>query len=157
MSVFAASDIVQFAIRIEENGMNFYRYAVQLVKDEEAKNLFSRLADDEAGHKRFFEKLFAGMEKETPPPEGYAGEYDAYLREYVDNNIIFTAEVMEKELRGIKDRNSAIDFALRREMDSIFYYSEVKRFVPSARHGDIDKVIDEERRHVAILSAAKKC
>lgn len=157
MSVFAASDIVQFAIRIEENGMNFYRYAVQLVKDEEAKNLFSRLADDEAGHKRFFEKLFAGMEKETPPPEEYAGEYDVYLREYVDNNIIFTAEVMEKELQGIKDRNSAIDFALRREMDSIFYYSEVKRFVPPARHGDIDKVIDEERRHVAILSAAKKC
>ena len=157
MSVFAASDIVQFAIRIEENGMHFYRYAVQLVKDEEAKKLFSRLADDEANHKRFFEKLFAGMEKDTPPVEGYAGEYDAYLREYVDNNLVFTEEVMEKELRGIKDRNAALDFALSREMSAIFYYSEMKRFVSPARHGDIDKLIDEERRHVAILSAAKKC
>ncbi len=155
MSVFNATDVVQFAIRIEENGMNFYRYAVQLVKDEEAKKLFSRLADDEAGHKRFFEKLFAGMEKETPPAEGYAGEYDAYLRDYVDNNLIFTDEIMEKELRRIKDPIAAIDFALRREMDSIFYYSEVKRFVAPARHGDIDKIIDEERRHVAALSAAK--
>ena len=38
MSTFSASDIVEFAVRIEENGSNFYRYAVQLIKDEDGKN-----------------------------------------------------------------------------------------------------------------------
>jgi len=76
MQVFAASDIVQVAIRIEENGIIFYKFAEQLAKQEEAKKLFAHLADAEAGHKRTFEKFFASMEKYNPP-EQYAGEYSA--------------------------------------------------------------------------------
>ena len=37
MQVFQASDIVEIAVRIEENGVNFYRFAEQLAKQEEAK------------------------------------------------------------------------------------------------------------------------
>ena len=44
MAVFDASDIVEVAVRIEENGANFYRYAVQLAAKEEIKALFQRLA-----------------------------------------------------------------------------------------------------------------
>ena len=39
MGVFAASDIVEVAIRIEENGINFYKFAEQIAKKEEAKKL----------------------------------------------------------------------------------------------------------------------
>ena len=67
MSVFAASDIVEFAIRIEENGANFYRFAVQIAKDESTKNLFEQLADAEVHHKKTFEKIFAAMDKAAPP------------------------------------------------------------------------------------------
>ena len=42
------------------------------------------------------------MEKYSPP-ESYEGEYSAYLRSYVDNNIIFTKEVMDKEFSKVKD------------------------------------------------------
>jgi len=155
MAVFDAGDIVQFAIRIEENGMNFYRYAIQVVKDAQTKQLLSQLADEEAGHKRFFEKLLAGMERNVPA-EGYEGEYDAYLRDYVDNKLIFTDAMLEKHLREIKDTRAVIDFALEREMASIFYYNEVKRLVSPAQHGAIDTIIDEERRHVAKLSAIRQ-
>ena len=41
MKVFEASDIVEVAIRIEENGINFYRFAEQIAKQEEAKKLFA--------------------------------------------------------------------------------------------------------------------
>jgi len=88
MSVFEASDIVEFAIRIEENGANFYRFAVQIAKDESTKKLFEQLADAEVHHKKTFEKIFAAMDK-VAPPESYDGEYAAYLHNYVDNAIIF--------------------------------------------------------------------
>ena len=155
MGVFDASDVVQFAIRIEENGMNFYRYAVQIARDEETKMLFTRLVGDEANHKNFFEKLFAEMEKYNPP-ERYEGEYEEYLRGYVDNNVIFTKDVLEKELSRIKDTRAALDFAIRREIDSIFYYSEIKKLVTPAQHGALEKVIDEERRHFSTLSGLRK-
>jgi len=73
MSVFTASDIVEVAIRIEENGINFYKFAEQIAKQEEAKNLFAHLAQAEVAHKKTFEGIFAKMEK-YDPPEQYAGE-----------------------------------------------------------------------------------
>jgi len=155
MGAFDASDIVSFAVRIEENGMNFYRYSVQIAKDEDAKKIFSQLADEEAKHKKTFERIFASMEKYNPP-EGYEGEYAAYLHNYVDNNVIFTKEVMDKELAKVKDTLSALDFAIRREMDSILYYHEIKRLVSANQHGTIDEVIAEERRHFAMLSEIRK-
>jgi len=154
MSVFSASDIVEFAVRIEENGANFYKYAVQLLKDEEAKGIFSRLADEELNHKRTFEKIFAVIEKETPP-ESYAGEYAAYLHNYVDNNIIFNKAKIDTEIASVKDIVSALDFAIRRELDSIAYYNEIKGIVPAAHHGTVDLIITEERKHFMILTGLK--
>ena len=52
MQVFAASDIVEVAIRIEENGINFYKFAEQIARQEDAKKLFSQLAQAEAAGRR---------------------------------------------------------------------------------------------------------
>lgn len=155
MSVFTASDIVEFAVRIEENGANFYRFAVQIAKDESTKKLFEQLAVAEDHHKKTFEKIFAAMDK-AAPPEGYPGEYAAYLHDYVDNAIIFKKDALDQELAKVKNTASALDFAIQREMDSILYYHEIKGLVPTHEHGTVDKIIEEERRHLAMLSVMKK-
>lgn len=152
---FGASDIVEVAIRIEENGVNFYKFAEQIAKQEEAKKLFAHLAQEEIKHKRIFEGIFAKIEK-SAVPESYNGEYSAYLHAYVDNNIIFTKEAMDKEMANVKDTISAFDFAIRRELDSILYYHEIKKLVPSAQHGAIEQIIEEERKHFSILTEMKK-
>jgi rubrerythrin len=36
------------------------------------------------------------------------------------------------------------------------YYHEIKGLVPASEHATIDKIIEEERRHVAMLSAMKQ-
>jgi len=88
-------------------------------------------------------------------PEGYPDEYGSYLRDYVDSKIIFTKEAMEKELTKIKDIPSALDFAIRREMDSILYYQEIKAFVSKDQHRVIDEIMGEERSHFETLSALR--
>jgi len=155
MGVFTASDIVEVAIRIEENGVNFYKFAEQIAKKEAEKNLFADLAQAEVAHKRTFEKLLAGVEKSNLT-ESYEGEYGSYLRSYVDNNLIFTKEVMDKQLSKIKDTAAALDFAIQRELDSILYYHEIKKMVPAAQHDTIEKIIEEERKHFLSLTAMKK-
>jgi rubrerythrin len=146
MSIYKGTDIVQFAVRIEENGANFYRYAVQLAKDEDTKKIFTNLAEAEVHHQRAFGKIFAAMEKDNLP-ETYTGEYAAYLHNYVDNNIIFNKAAMEQEVAKVKDVLSAIDFAIRRELDSILFYHEIKPMVPANEHGVIEDIIAEERKH----------
>lgn len=155
MQVFEASDIVEIAIRIEENGINFYKFAEQIAKQEEAKKLFSHLAVEEMNHKRIFEGIFAKMEKSNPA-ESYQGEYSAYLRAYVDNNIIFTKEAMDKELSKVTDTIAAFDFAIKRELDSILYYHEIKKLVPATQHETLEQIIEEERKHFSILTEMKK-
>jgi rubrerythrin len=155
MGVFAASDIMEVAIRIEENGYNFYKSAEQIAKKENEKKLFAGLAQAEVAHKKTFEKILAGMEK-GDQFENYEGEYGTYLKSYVDNNLIFTKEVMDKQLAKITDTKSALDFAIQRELDSILYYHEIKRLVSSAQHAAIEKVIEEERKHFLSLTAMKK-
>ena len=48
MQVFTANDIVEVAVRIEENGITFYNFAEKIAKTEDAKKLFAQLAQAEA-------------------------------------------------------------------------------------------------------------
>ena len=150
MGTFDVSEIFQFAIGIEENGEKFYRYAAQMMEEGETKEAFNRLADEEIGHKKIFEEMLSKIEK-YEPPEIYPDEYFAYLRAYV-NDAVFTREMQEKELPAVKDTFSAIKFAIQRELDSILYYQEIKKFVPKDQHDLIDGIIEEERRHFLKLS-----
>ena len=155
MSIFFdASEIFQFAIRIEENGEKFYRHAVRITRDDDTKEIFDYLADEESDHKKTFENLLSKMEK-YEPFEDYPGEYLEYLRAYVDK-IIFTNEVLDKEIPRITDTLLAINFGIQRELDSILYYHEIKKFVPKSQHKLIDKIIDEERNHFSKLTGLRK-
>lgn len=154
MKIFEGSDIVEFAIRMEENGERFYRRAATTTADEEVKSIFNRLADEELKHRKFFSAIFSDMEKKTPP-ETFPGEYMAYLRDYIDGKAVFT-EKEEAELSEIKETLAAIDFALQREMDSVLYYHEIKRFVSDSQHPVISNIIEEEWRHFHTLSKARE-
>lgn len=156
MQIFTASEVIDFAERIHENGANFYQYAIQLVKNQEAKELFAELAEEERAHQKVVEKIFAGLEKNIPA-ETYTGEYAQYLRNYIDNNIIFTKEVMDQGIAAVKDACSAIDFAAKRELDSIHYYQEIKALVPQAQHAIIDHLIAVERDHFVKLTSLRQC
>ena len=153
MSVFFnVSEIYQFAIKIEENGEKFYRKVANKTKNKEVKDLFNFLADEEVKHKKVFEELLSKIEK-YEPPESYPGEYFAYLKAYAEE-LIFPKGVereMEKE-----DVIEAINFGIRRELDSIMYYLEAKGFVPETQHNQLDKIIEQERAHFVKLSNLKK-
>lgn len=152
MSIFAASDVLQFALRMEENGGLFYRKAADLADNSEVKKLFGFLASEEDEHKKTFEKFLAKVEiyQDT---EDYPGEYLNYLHQYIDDKIFFTHE---NELSKTLDVVSALDFAIQREMDAVLYYTELKGFVNDEDAKVIDEIIAEERKHFAQLSALKK-
>jgi rubrerythrin len=154
MQVFDANDILKVAVNIEENGEQFYRYAVGLTEDKETKELFEYLANEEVNHQRTFQDLLSKMPASTPR-ESYPGEYLAYIQSYTDK-IIFTKEELEEKLPEIKDILSAIDFAIQRELDSILYYHEMKNFVSEHQHRSIDQIINEERKHFSNLATIKE-
>lgn len=150
---FDISEVLQFAIRIEENGEDFYRKVAGKISDKEVKDLFIFLADEEVRHKNIFTKMLGKITK-YEPPETYPGEYFQYLRAYADS-IIFPPEI-ERELDTKGGVIKAIDFGIRRELDSIMYYLETKAVVPETQHSVMDRIIEEERSHFVRLSTLKE-
>lgn len=147
------SEVLQFAIKIEENGWEFYRKVADTSNNEKIKELFIFLADEEIKHKEIFEGMLPEIEK-YEPREIYPPEYFAYLRAYADN-IIFKKGI-DKELSKKLDTLSIIDFGIRMELDSIAYYHETQNFVPRNQQNVIDRIIEEERKHFVKLSELKK-
>jgi rubrerythrin len=150
MTIFDSGDVIQFAIRIEENGEKFYRDAERAAKDEATKPLFQRLAGEEIAHRAVFQKMYEQPDGYVSEPEDYAGEYMAHLRGYIDGRVVFEADATAGG-----DALSAIDAAIQRELNSVLYYEGLKSFVPVENFEVLDHIIDEERRHFAQLSEIK--
>lgn len=151
MTVFNAGDVLQFAIRIEENGEKFYRDAEKAAKDEVAKQLFKRLANEEVAHKAFFQKMYEQSDCPVGEFEDEAGEYMSYLRTFIDGRAVF-----EPSAVAGGDVKAILDAAIQRELNSVLYYEGLKESVSDDTLKLIDDVIAEERRHFAMLSDLKR-
>ena len=155
MKIFESQDILLFAKRIEENGERFYQQSADRLQDPKAQELFRYLAEEERVHRNVFERMLSTMER-VDVREIYTGEYLNYLQDTLDHKVIFDSKTAESELVGVQDTVSAIDFAIRREMDAILYFTEVKHFVSEGQQGPIDRIVEEERKHFSKLSDLKK-
>lgn len=154
MGTFSADEIYQFAIRIEENGGKFYRYAAENATDAKIKKVLGYMADEELKHRDKFKHMLSEIH-DYEPEQSYPQEYFAYIRSYADH-VLFSGERMGGELDVVKDVVSALDFGIQRELDSILYYQEIKNLVPQKQHGSIEGIISEERRHFTQLGDLKK-
>lgn len=152
--MFSASEIVETAVRIEENGFAFYNEAAKLVKDEKTADIFNYLAGEEKKHIEIFQNLLQGLETEPLPPSEIE-EYDHYMKYLTDENV-FTREVgAEKVINQIQSDVDALNLAIDIEKDSILFYSGLKRVAKKSDYEVIDKVINEEFSHLVKLSAIK--
>ncbi len=139
---FEAERICRIAIGIEQNGERLYRALSEAFSSQEAlKELFARLADEEHAHADDFRRL-AGAESECPAdPAAEFSVLDAYAR-------IFSRSRLSDELEKIGEGvGPAMDFAIRREMDSIFFYSEAGAGRPGPLGATLARILEEERRH----------
>jgi len=152
-AILDIKDVLQFAVRIEENGENFYRSVARTITDEEVAKLFNFLAEEEVRHRKIFAEMLEKTGKHEVA-ETYPGEYFQYLKAYVEN-LIFSS-TMEKQLKNRKGVRKIMDFAIGRELDSITYYLETKSLVPGIQHGILEKIIEEERSHFVRLSIMKE-
>ncbi|MCX7910829.1 MAG: ferritin family protein [Endomicrobia bacterium] len=150
MQLLNISEVYQIAIKIEENGVKFYSSWAKKTKDKNLKDILSALSYAEVEHKKIFEKMLKEIEN-YEPKEAFPEEYFQYLRAYADG-IVFKIKEMSKEAKKINSIVKALEFAIEREKDSISYYQEVKNILPQTQHSELEKIINEERKHFLDLT-----
>jgi rubrerythrin len=153
-TIFDPSEIFQLAVRIEENGENFYRKMAEKFDDIEVKELFTFLANEEIGHKKFYNELLKEFKTYDPPSE-YATEYYEFISTYADE-VMFNTKDFEEYSSKVTDIISALNFAIDSELHAVLYFSEMKHLVSQEKRDIIDNIIEEERKHFVKLSNMKK-
>jgi rubrerythrin len=146
--VFNADEVFEMAIQIERNGEKFYRDSAKKIKDSEARDLLTRLADMEIEH----EKVFKGMKTALTPADQKAMTFDPtneaglYLASLANTKVFFEKDIDTSKIEGI------FKSALAAEKDSIAFYLGMKDIVQAASGRDkIEDIIKEEMRHIRIL------
>ncbi len=157
--VFNANEMLDLAIRIEENGGRFYRKAAQLQSDPENQALLDQLATMEAHHKLTFETMKKSLSEagKTATVFDPLEESGQYLAAMADAHGGEGSPAIADTLTGKESMVQIIDIAIGLEKESILFYLGLKDMVPPEFGQEkLDQIIREEQRHVTQLSAFRK-
>jgi len=151
---FSPSEIAQISMKIEENGMAFYRAIAATAKEKEAIELFNFMAGEEAEHYQTFKALADKLRGCDMPTLDH--DQEEYMRQLANNNIFAICDDVEKYARSVKSTEEAIRLSLGFEIDSVLFYLQFKKMVPDRVKHEIDTVIEEEHKHYQKLITIRK-
>lgn len=146
--VFTLEDIFNIMIELETLGNHHYIEMQNMTDDLELRSLFGQLAEQEIAHKALYTSY---KHKNITFNQNEANEE---YRSYMDALLKGTVQFLE-ESRVIKDFDHGFGIAVSLEKDTILFLSELRRIIDSAYYEAIDKIINEERKHLEILYAYK--
>jgi len=146
-SLLNASEIVEFAIYIEQNGYKFYVETLKKFNEKKLVELFQFLADEELKHEQIFKALLKKTGTFTPP-ESYPGEYEVYMRDFLKTHALANDKALKQKLDSISTPGDAIKVALDFEKDSIVLFTALKKYIEPANHKAVESIIHEEMTHI---------
>lgn len=147
---FSTKELIDMAIEIEESGYSFYRKCREKFDDEELRDLFSFLAEEELRHKDIFGNLLS----EIKDGQGvFTDEYYLYLKALGEERVFRNSGDVDRVVRDVQSPLDAVRIAMTAERDSIIWYGELKEIHGKVREAVaiLARILDEERRHVATL------
>ena len=151
---FNADEILQMAERIERNGVRFYRAAAEAV-DKTLAEQFGALAEMEAAHEQTFAAMRADLSSEERQTTTFDPNDDtgAYLAAMADSSVFDEKTDPTDLVARATSPAEVLRVAIGLEKESILFYLGLKGLVPDRLGRDrIERIIGEERQHVALLS-----
>jgi rubrerythrin len=145
-----AGDIARLAMDIEDAGQQFYNKLASSSTEENAKNLFTYLANQEEQHKLIFGAIMQQTSQEQKQGE-YVIDIVGQMRTMIDDlrTFVFNNQVFATGT-GI-DLPAAVTIAIHAEEESVRIYSEMKRVLTETFAPVLEKIISEEQKHLKIL------
>jgi rubrerythrin len=155
MAIFDASEIVEFAVYIEQNGYEFYTETAKKFDNEKIVRLFNYLAEEELKHERVFKELKkeAGL---FNPHQSYEGEFEAYMKDFLKSHALGDNKAVKEKVGKVSTMEDALNVALDFEKDSVVFFTTLKNHVQQEKRATIDKIIDEEVAHMTMIFNLKR-
>jgi rubrerythrin len=156
---FSADEVFEMAMDIEKNGEAFYRKATSLAKDAGVKAVLTELMKQEQQHYVTFKSLRDNLPPKTSLPT-YAdpeSEEYLYLETLVKSRMFGNVREAEALATKVGNEIEALKAALTFEKDTILFFQAMQRMTDERLgRGEVDRIIEEEHRHVVRISQAIK-
>ena len=152
---FNAREIFDMGIQIEVNGKAFYEAAAKKTAETSVREFFKELAAWENQHVA----LFTELRDSLPAAAGAAdifdpnGEAKGYIRAAGDSHVFIRNTDIAGLVAGCKSSMEILDLAITFEKDSVVFYTTMKKVVaPNLGQDKVDRLIDEELKHISLLT-----
>lgn len=153
---FSGPEVIEMAIRTEENGQKFYAEHAESATEERVQSLFAHLADEEEKHIADFRKLYDIVRETGETIFGNYEEFRAYMESFADSKFLtdFTREAAS--LQGSGKVVEILDFAIGFEKETLLFYYGLLDFISEKGKPVVKDIIEQEKRHIMELGAIKK-
>jgi len=148
--IFKASEVVNVAIKIEENGYKFYTEIANESRFFELQETAKFLASEEKAHIEAFKKILEGV-SDADITEAYPGEYALYLKALADSHVFIKTVDTAALAKSLKTADKVIDMGIRVEKDSIIFYDGLKSVISKSSVPTVEELISQERNHLIKL------
>lgn len=142
-------ETIQFAIKLEKQGREFYKECADNTGREDVQRMFLFLAREEGKHQAAFENMRASY-RNAPQSAGEASR-GRLLDAYADSFFPAQEEVKGKGIAGAKLAD-VLSFAMRIEETSVQYYEKLRTLLSPEYVKVIERIIGEEKKHYAKLA-----
>jgi rubrerythrin len=145
---YSGQEIIDIAIRIEENGHDFYTQAAEMItENNDRKSLFLDLAEKEVMHIAIFQKMADKFDSESF--DFQAADSSDYVNHLADTHIFGKPDSGKKLATTVKSSKEALEIAFKFENDSVAFYTELAKFARSDSKRLVQQIIEEEMEHAA--------
>jgi rubrerythrin len=143
--MFSAQDILDIAIRLENNGEKTYLDASRNTQDNSLKSLLAWIAEEERAHASWFSQLKERLEKGDD--HHLMAEFSRALVEDVVQGQTFSLH--EVDFEAINTPEKMIRTFIGFEDDTIAFYEVLKGFIDDPIiAGQMERIIEEEKKHM---------
>jgi rubrerythrin len=150
MGRLTLDETIQFAIKLEKQGREFYRECADNAGREDVQRMFLFLAMQEGKHQAAFENMRASYRDNAPEGPGDAAR-GRLMDAYAESFFPAQEEMKGKSIAGAKLAD-VLSFAMRIEKTSVQYYEKLRTLLSSEYVRVVERIIGEEKKHYAKLA-----
>lgn len=141
--------ILEKAIKIEQEGYNFFVETSQKIKHSLGRKMLENLAEDELAHIDRIKEIYAEIVDEKEPIDiskvGDTSEFFVRLRKSIEGSIEDLGEMNV-------DDQEIIDAAINLESKTMFFYDEIAKSTDNPKLKEFcERLSKEEHMHFEIL------
>ncbi len=150
--MFTSKEILDMALKLEQNGEAVYRRAVQDLMNPDMAKRLTWMADEEARHAEWFMKLQS--DPDTHKNSITVNDMNSDILHDIIGKQSFTLQ--DIDFTEVGDMRKLLNIFIEFEKDGILFYEMLRTFIKDRKVLKIlDQIIAEEYQHIETLQEIK--